>query len=97
MTTKGETRIPIGDNFYLTFTEFKGEPKVHIRLFITVSSLFKKPKSTIFPTKVGVTLTTDQFKACAEVLQGVVPQLFGDPPAEPLAPFSLGSDLYLTL
>ena len=35
MSTKGETRVPLGDDFCLTLNQFRGETKIHIRKFET--------------------------------------------------------------
>ena len=93
MATKGETRINLGEDMFLTFSEYRREPKIHVRRFIRGVLVPGK----LYPTKYGITMTPDQFKTLTEVLPPLIGELFADKPSPDVGPTELGAGLYLTL
>ena len=92
MNTKGETRISLGEDMFLTCSEYRGVKKVHVRMFIPGNN-----SDTLFPTKYGVVMTQPQFKTLSEVLPSLMAELFKDEPTQGVTPINLGADLYLAL
>ena len=70
MNTKGETRISLGEDMFLTCSEYRGVKKVHVRMFIPGNN-----SDTLFPTKYGVVMTQPQFKTLSEVLPSLMVEL----------------------
>ena len=63
MTPQGaseETRIPLGDGKFLTVNVFRNQIKIHIREF------FQHKNGFMVPTKRGITINPDQWKALGE-------------------------------
>ena len=104
MTTKGDTRLPLGGEFYLTMNTFRGESKIHIRKFLSSKTFHNPAQIYLVPTKNGVSLTTKQFQALKLSLPSIIPKLHPSTSLllsqhfaaeNPRIP--LGDDLYLCL
>ena len=91
---KGETRINLGENMFLTYSEYQGASKIHLRKF---TACFKGTPGKFYPTKYGTTMTPGQFITLTEVLPAVIPDLLADRPTQDATPTKLGGDLYFNL
>ena len=104
MTTKGETRIPIGEDFYLTLSTFQAESKIHIRKFISSPALYNPAQTYLTPTKQGLTMSTKQCQALKLALPTIMPMVFSNNITMLPQQFAywenkcipLGDDLYLS-
>ena len=104
MSRKHETRLPIGDDFYLTLSQYHGETKMHIRKFETRPSLYNDKQTFIVPTKLGITMTLTQMQTLKKVLPTIMPDVFANNAktlshqfAKDVSKISLGGYLYLTV
>ena len=78
MSLKNETRLPLGEGFYLTLNQYRGESKVHIRKFETRPSLFNDKHTFIVPTKTGVTMSLTQMKTLKTSLPKIMPLVYAN-------------------
>ena len=91
---KGETRINLGENMFLTYSEYQGASKIHLRKF---TPCFKGTPGKFYPTKYGTTMTPGQFISLTELLPAIIPDLLADRPTQDMTPTKLGGDLYFNL
>ena len=57
---KHEVKFPLGNNLYLTLSNFRGQQNIHIRTFVSVPSFFDPNQQVVVPTKKGITITKQQ-------------------------------------
>ena len=93
MATKGETRLSLGEDIFLTLSEYRSEPRIHVRRFIPGVLV----PNRLYPTKYGIVMTPAQFKTLTEVLPPLIEDLFVDDPPQDVAPIELGADLFLAM